>query len=109
MNKFTICALAAALTVVAFPQLAVGAEMSSTMTVRPVTQLKQLALDDGRHAFIGSDHKLYLVVNGRSVPAPAGHYMLAGGGCVNVGADSAVDPASFQRLTMTSHGSQMTH
>lgn len=64
-------------------------------------RLNQL-LDDCSHAFIGSDQKMYLIVNGKTTPAPAGHYLLADGGCVTVGANAAVDPATLQHLTMPS-------
>jgi len=94
-----MCALGAALIAVGLPSVAT-AEMSATMTtVHPVTQMKQLVLEDCSHAFIGSDHKMYLIINGKTTPAPAGHYMLADGGCVTVGANAAIDPATLQRLT----------
>jgi len=100
MIKLSMCALGAALLTVGLPSVA-AAEISATMA-HPVGQLRQLVLEDCSHAFIGSDHKLYLIVNGKTTPAPAGHYSLADGGCVTVGANAAVDPASFQHIMATS-------
>jgi hypothetical protein len=62
-----------------------------------LTRLANVTLDDGGHAFIGSDHRLYLLAaNGAYRPAPGGHYHTDNGACFHFATGEAIDPGTLR-------------
>jgi hypothetical protein len=102
MTKRSLCTFGAALAIAGLPNMA-GAQPHMTTRVSnvqavEVTHVRELSLEDGSHAFIGVDHKLYLRdASGHSRRAPRGHYM-TDHGCFRVADDSLIDQATFERI-----------
>jgi hypothetical protein len=104
MSKLSLCALGAALAAAGLPNIA-GAQpytmtRASNVQAPEVSHVRELSLEDGSHAFIGVDHKLYLRdASGHSRRAPRGHYM-TDHGCFRVADDSLIDQATFDRVRL---------
>jgi hypothetical protein len=98
MTKLSLIALGTSLAVAGF-QSAAGAQLHTTLrTTVESAHVQELSLDDGRHAWIGADHRLYLRdANGHSAPAPRGHYM-SNHGCFKIADDALIDEATFERV-----------
>jgi hypothetical protein len=74
-----------------------AAPMRKAAVHATLTRLANVTLDDGGRAFIGSDHRLYLLAaNGAYRPAPGGHYHTDNGACFHFATGEAIDPGTLR-------------